>query len=130
MNAHPDFTQGQEAEPLDQGLNDLLAEAHERVATFVDDKLAKVQHTRERLARYRGGMQALFNEVNYTRECEATLGNQLLGHLPPQPVALTDASQEAKPIAPPQHKPGPADFRRVAGALSERLPRVLTRVGS
>jgi len=108
---------------LDQGLNDLLADAHERVAIFVDDKLTKVQETRGRLARYRGVMQALFEDVKYTRVCEATLGQQLLGSLPSPPLELTDQSEVGAAIAPPLHQASPDEITRLANDIARsRFP--------
>lgn len=100
----------------EDGLNALLDDAQERVASFVDDKHAKVQETRNRLARYRGAMQGLFEDVKYTRICEATLGQQLLGTLP-APVALEDQSEASVQIT-STHE----DYSRVAQQLIEDRP--------
>ena len=76
----------------------------------------RVEDSRARLARYRDGMKALKDDVTYTRQCEAHLGQVLLGA----------AHDQGPAIPPPQYQPGPEDFARVADDFTA-LPRVLQR---
>jgi hypothetical protein len=116
-------------EDLAGGLNNLIAEAQAMGDGHYEDRTERVRTSRQKLSAYRGELQGLFNDINYTRECEAAVARQLLGQ---QPAQITHDSEAAPAILPPKHKPSPDEFAKVAYDLTQgdRPPRFLQRVAS
>jgi hypothetical protein len=113
-------------ENLAEGLNNLLADAQAMGDGHFTDRTQRVQNSRQKLSQYRGELQGLFEDIKYTRQCEAAVAQQLLGHLPPTQLEA-EPSAPAIPPPPPSHKPTPDDYSRVAHELTQGLPRMLRR---
>lgn len=118
-------TTEQEIPDYDGGLNQLVADARNRLADHADDETWGIDRAIKAMRNTRAAMCCCIAELNCFQQERAVLYRTLTGILPP-PIQLQEREEVGAAIAAPQHRATEDDIARVAsdlsyGAMARRL---------